>query len=169
MTWILGLVVFVGFVWLMFTNASFRRFGFGLIVVAGIGIGLLWAGGEQSNREFRAQMERERTAIPLIAVEVRDLSLSNSSGYASLTGTVENHGSYPIKEVTVQVSLRDCPSSTSVEGCTVIGQDDASAYVEVPPGQARALSATVDLTNAATPGSNWGWTYSVTGVRAKLD
>jgi len=169
MAWIVGLLAFVGFIWLMVTNERFRRFGFGLIVVAAIGIAWLWAAGEKSNREFRAEMELERTAIPLNAVELRDLSLSDGSGYARLSGTVVNHGSYPIRQLTIQVSLRDCPSSQTVEGCTIIGQDDAMVFVDVPPGQARAINTTADLTNAATRGTHWGWTYGLKEVRAKLN
>lgn len=169
MAWIIGLVVVIGFVWLMVTNERFRRFGFGLIALAAIAIALLWAGGEKSNREFQAEMERERTAIPLSSVELRDLTLSDASGYARLSGTVVNHGTYPIQQLTIQVSLRDCPSSQSLEGCTIIGQDDALVFVEVPPGQARAISTTADLTNAATRGLHWGWTYGLKEVRAKLD
>nr|WP_314187463.1 hypothetical protein [uncultured Brevundimonas sp.] len=169
MAWIAGLVVVIGFTWLMVTNERFRRFGFGLIVVAAIGIAWLWAAGEKSNREFRAEMERERTAIPVSAVELRDLSLSDGSGYVGLTGTVVNHGSYPIQQLTVQISLRDCPNSQSVEGCTIIGQDDALVFVDVPPGQARAINTTADLSNAAPRGPHWGWTYGLKEVRAKLD
>lgn len=169
MVWIVGLVVFIGFIWLMVTNERFRRFGFGLIALAAIGIALLWAGSEQSSREFRAEMERERTAIPVSAVELRDLSLSDGSGYARLSGTVVNHGSYPIRELTIQVSLRDCPSSQTVQGCTIIGQDDAMVFVDVPPGQARAIDTTADLTNAAARGPHWGWTYGLKEVRAKLN
>lgn len=169
MAWILGLIVFVGFIWLMVTNERFRRFGFGLIALTAIGIVVLWAGAEQNDREFRAKMELERTAIPLNAVELRDLSLSDASGYARLSGTVVNHGSYPISQLTIQVSLRDCPTSQNFEGCTIIGQDDAMVFVEVPPGQARGISTTADLTNAAARGPHWGWTYGLKEVRAELD
>jgi hypothetical protein len=169
MAWIFGLVVVIGFIWLMATNERFRRFGFGLIALAAIGIALLWAGSEKNDREFRAKMERERTAIPTSAVELRALSLSDGSGYARLSGTVVNHGSYPISQFTIQVSLRDCPSSQTTEGCTIIGQDDAMVFVDVPPGQARAIDTTADLTNAAARGLHWGWTYGLKEVRAKID
>jgi hypothetical protein len=168
MAWIFGLVVVIGFVWLMVTNERFRRFGFGLIALAVIGIALLWAGSEKNNREFRAEMERERTAIPLSSVELRGLSLSDSYGFARLSGSVVNHGSYPISQLTIQVNLRDCPSSQTDANCTIIGQDDAMVFVEVPPGQARAIDTTVDLSNAAERGAHWGWTYGLKEVRAKL-
>lgn len=169
MAWILGLVVVIGFCWLMVTNEKFRRFGFGLIALAAIGVALLWAGSEQSNREFRAEMERERTAIPLSAVELRGLSLSDSYGFVGLSGSVVNHGSYPISQLTIQVSLRDCPSPQTDANCTIIGQDDAMVFVDVPPGQARAINTTVDLSNAAARGPHWGWIYELKEVRAKID
>lgn len=169
MVWIFGLVVLIGFIWLMVTNERFRRFGFGLIALVAIGIALLWAGSEQNNREFHAEMERERTAIPLSSVELRSLSLSDSYGFARLSGSAVNHSSHPIKQLTIQVSLRDCPTSQSDADCTIIGQDDAMVFVDVPPGQARAIDTTLDLSNAAARGPHWGWTYGLKEVRAKLD
>lgn len=167
MAWIVGLVLAIGFVWLMVANETFRKIGFGLIALVGLGAIALWQMGENSNREFRAELAREKSAIPHSAVQLRDLTLSQGP-YASLSGTVLNNSAYPIKALTIQVSVRDCPSVART-GCTIIGQDDAVAYVEVPPGQARQLSASVDLTNAAPATGYWGWTYGIKDISAKLD
>lgn len=168
MAWIIGAVVIVGFIWLMVANERFRRVGFGLIALIVIGIVVLWLGERKNHREFLEQIARENAAIPHSQVELRDLALGAGS-YPTLTGTVVNHSSYPIRQVTLVVSLRDCPTTTSEAGCTIIGQDDVSAYVDVPSGQARAINTSVNLTSAAAPVGHWGWIYSLKTVSAKLD
>ena len=167
MGWIVGLVVVVGFVWLMVSSRSFRRFGFGLIGLVAAAVAVFWALERKEHERFMEELVREKSAIPHTAVELRGLQLSGGT-YRSVTGTVINHSAYPIKSITLQVSIRDCPSMTSEAGCTIIGQDNATAYVDVPPGQARQFNASVDLQNAAAPVGHWGWVYGLKEVVADL-
>ena len=168
MAWIVGLVLIVGFAWLMTADQSFRRLGFGLIALVVVGIVILWLMERNAHRRFMAEVAREKAAIPLSAVELRDLTLSQDL-FDNLAGTVVNHSAHPIRAMIIQVTVRDCPSTTTTEGCTIIGQDDAAVYVDVPPGQARRLGTSVDLSSSARPIGNRSWTYALKEVTAKLD
>lgn len=161
------LVLAIGFVWLMVASASFRKVGFGLIALAALVITAIWVNDQNSNREFRAEVVREKSAIPHSAVELRNLTLGQGLN-STVLGTVVNNARSPIRSLTIQVSTLDCPELTSLEGCIIIGQDDATAYVDVPPGQARQLYASVNLRSAATPTGHWRWKYELKDVTANL-
>ncbi len=168
MAWIVGLIAFVGFGWLMFTNERFRRFGFGLLAIVAAAVGLLWLSSERSNREYQAERERSLSAISASQLTLTDLNLSQESYGWRISGSVINRSPYPLRGLTLTVFLQECPSATDEQGCIITGQDDAVFYVEVPPGQARELTTSLQLENAATLGSGWSWQYAVTRIEADL-
>lgn len=169
MAWIVGLIAVVGFGYLMFANERFRRFGFGVLALLTLAAVVLWWTGENSNRQFREERQRALSAISPADLIISDLVLTTESYGSRVTGTVLNHGAFPLRSLTMKVSIRDCPTTTSEEGCVTTGEADARFYVEVPPGQARQLSTTVNFDNAAPNGPHWGWVYSLTEIEADVD
>lgn len=167
MGWIIGLCVSVGFVWLMVTNARFRQIGFWLIGLVALGLGVLWFTSEQDSKRYRERLAYAQSAIAHDQVEIRDLSITDNLR-PTLTGTVVNNSPHAISNLTIVVSLQDCPSSENDEGCIVVGQDDSLIYVDVPPGQARRLDGLLDFTDAAQPQGRSRWTYGIGGIEAKL-
>ncbi len=169
MWWIVGLLVTIGFGWLMYTNERFRKFGFGVISLIALALVVLWYTGESQNRKFRAERQRSLTAITNQELTIRDLQLSENQFGWRLQGSVLNNSRYPIQRLTLQVRLKDCPNPTGDAGCVVVGEDDARFYVEVPPGQARQLDTSVTFANMSRINGYWAWHYAVTEIEAKLD
>jgi hypothetical protein len=167
--WIISIIAVLGFGYLMFANERFRRFGFGVLVLLGIGAVALWWMGENSDRQFREERQRALSAIRADQLVISDLALSNESYGSRVTGTVLNRSSVPLRSLTMKVGIRDCPSSTSEVGCVTTGEAEARFYVEVPPGQARQLSTTVNFDHAAANGPHWGWVYNLTEIEADVD
>lgn len=168
MAWIFGLVVVIGFAWLMYVSESFRRFGFGVLALIGAGIALLWFLGEKQSSDYRAKLKRQTTAISAAELVLSDMELTQRTYGWWIEGTVLNRSPHPLRVLTLTVYLRDCPSSLSEQGCVTTGQDDARFYVEVPPGQARKLSASVRFEDAPPTKPGWGWYYAIREIEAQL-
>jgi hypothetical protein len=73
MAWIAGLVLTIGFVWLMAANQRFRRIGFGLFAVIIVAIAVLWLMERHGHQKFMAEVAREKAAIPHSAVVSLDV------------------------------------------------------------------------------------------------
>jgi hypothetical protein len=166
---IVGLIAVVGFGYLMFANERFRRFGFGALALLAFAAVVLWWMGENSNRQFQEKRQRALSAISPADLVISDLVLTTENYGSRVTGTVLNHSAVPLRSLTMKVAIRDCPDSTSEVGCVTTGEADARFYIEVPPGQARQLSTTVNFDNAAPNGPHWGWVYSLTEIEADVD
>lgn len=155
MTTIIGVIAVLGFIYLMFVNTSWRRFGFFVIAVLGAGILILWQIGERSDREWRARQEAARQAIPHDQVLFRDLRLQGSRGDL-LSGVIYNRSLYPIVSVDMRVRLRECARNEDGTECIIVGEDTRTITVSVPPGQARqfdtffSFGATPETTDART-------------------
>lgn len=169
MVWIVGLIAVVGFSYLMYANERFRRFGYGLLMLVGVGIAFIWFMADKQSRDYKAERQRALSAISASQLSFTDLQLSDQGYGWRITGNVLNRSGYPIRSLTLRVFLRECPTDTSDQGCITTGQDDAHFYVEVPAGQARQLDTTVQLANAAALGRGWSWQYAVTQIEADLD
>jgi hypothetical protein len=170
MAWIIGLVAVIGFAYLMYANENFRRFGFGVLALIAAGIAFIWFMGEKQNRDFRAEMEREQTAISASQLVITNIQLRESQfGGWWVEGTVLNRSPHPLRSLTLTVFMRDCPSSASEQGCVTNGEDDATFYVDVPPGQARQLSTSIQFDNAPRVQPGWSWDYAIKQIQADLD
>ncbi len=170
MAWIVGLIAVIGFAYLMYVNDNFRRFGFGVLALIAAGVALIWFMGEKQNRDFQAKLQREQSAISASQIVLTDMRLSEHSyGGWWIDGTARNNSTYPLRVLTLTVLLRNCPSSSSEQGCVTTGQDDARIYVEIPAGQARKLSTSVQFDNAPALQPGWGWTYTIKQIEADLD
>lgn len=169
MAWIIGIIAVLGFAYLMYANERFRRFGFGVLALLGAGIAIFWFLADKESRDYRAQLERERTAISASQLSLTGMRLYQSPyGGWEVEGTVLNRSSYPLKSLTLTVFLRDCPSPSDDAGCVTTGEDDALFYVDVPPGQARKLNSSVQFVNAPELKPGWGWNYGIKAITADL-
>lgn len=169
MIWIVGLIAVIGFAYLMYANERFRRFGTGLLMLIGAGIAIFWFLSDKQSRDYRAERQRELSAISASQITFSNLQLSDENYGWRVTGNVLNRSPHGIRSLTLRVYLQECPSSTTDRGCIITGQDDAHFYVDVPAGQARQLDTSLQLANAATLGRGWSWQYAVTQIEADLD
>ncbi len=168
MAWVIGLLALVGFCYLMYANERFRRFGFGLLALVLAGFAALWFMSDSSSRRYKAERERELTAVTEAQLGITDLQLVDTGYGWRVTGNVQNRSPHPLRALTIRISLMECPLPSSPDGCVITGEDDARFYVEVPAGQARRLETSVQFENAATLGTGWSWDYSVTQIEADL-
>jgi hypothetical protein len=66
---------------------------------------------------------------------------------------------------TLKIEAQNCPEGSQ---CVVIGEDEETIWVEVPPNQMRTFSGLVSLRNMPEL-KGWKWSYDVRDIRAKAD
>jgi hypothetical protein len=167
MGWLIGIGLFFFMIWLMIISPAFRY----IVLLIGAGIGFWIYGNIEDNKKQQAQrdLESARAAQAQAAYDAKartllrpdDLLFANVtlkkefSDEWSLSGTVTNRGSYELSSVGFDVTMQDCPSE-----CVTIGESGAIARVSVPPGQARAFTATTHF-SALPQASVPRWRYTI--------
>ena len=143
---------------------EFRKPGLiaGLIVAAGLAI------------YFARQPPEAVRSGQLIAPEeltLDALTLTETLRGASLAGRVTNGSAdYRLLDLTLVLRLRDCPEAdTPPEACPVIGEAQAIARPDAPPGQIRALSAHFIFSSLPPLKGTLRWDWRVTETRATRD
>lgn len=119
-----------------------------------------------------AKFKESKSLIPANQIEISNLNLKKlDDGNYYLTGEVKNNSAYELQEITFAVKAYDCPRSTIMSDCVVVGEDDnASAYnLDVPPGQVRSpnYGVSVRLDNMPQIRGNFLWSYDVVQTIAK--
>lgn len=111
-------------------------------------------------------LEIERIAPDELTFDRLDLTQTERG--ATLTGRVTNGSeSYRLRELTLEVRLRDCPEPDAApETCPAIGQASAISRPDVPPGQIRAFSAHFIFANRPGVTGTLRWDWEVTALRA---
>lgn len=77
-----------------------------------------------------------------------DLSLSDMTAYGV---TITNHSKSTVKEITFEVTMKDCPpgynpsAAHSDDQCVIAGQESKGVDVFIPPGQARGFRTQMNL------------------------
>lgn len=96
------------------------------------------------------------------------LDLAQTERGATLTGRVTNGSeSYRLREMTLDVRLRDCPAPDAMpETCPAIGEASAIARPDAPPGQIRAFSAHFIFANRPGVTGTLRWDWEVRELRA---
>jgi hypothetical protein len=102
-------------------------------------------------------------------VKLEDVQLSRSGygGYA-LSGNVVNDSYSWLTTIYFRITLNDCQDSN----CRIVGQEDASASVNVPPQQMRAFgSVAISFNDLPTlgPVKRRSWSYTITSLRGRPD
>ena len=115
---------------------GFRRWGIAGGVVAAAGLALYF-----SRQESEAERAGRRIAPAELTLDL--VEVAPTARGATLTGRVRNGSeAYRLRDLTLALRLRDCPAEAApVEACPVIGEAQAIALPDVPPGRIRALSA----------------------------
>jgi len=102
-------------------------------------------------------------------VKLQDVQISRTilGGYA-LSGNVANDSASRLTTISFRLTLKDCQDSN----CRIVGQEDTTASVDVPPQQTRAFgSAAIRFSDlpALEPAKNRLWFYSLTSLRGGPD
>ncbi len=131
----------------------------GALIVAGLG----WY--------FFASSSWTERASQIVSVEdlaLDRLELERTIRGATLRGRVENRAETAhLREMTITVRLFDCElEDTALDECATIGQSDAIARVDVPPGQLRGFSAHYIFPNLPALAGVLRWDYRITALRA---
>ena len=115
-----------------------------------------------------SQTERAETLVTVEDLTLDQLELERTIRGATLRGRVENGADAArLREMTITVRLFDCElETTSLEECAIIGESDAIARVDVPPGQLRGFSAHYIFPNLPPLVGVLRWAHRITTLRA---
>jgi hypothetical protein len=109
------------------------------------------------------------TEIKKEQVKLEDVQLSRSGfGGYTLSGNVSNDSNSWLTTIDFQITLKDCRGSN----CRIVGQEDASASVDVPPQQTRAFgSVAINFNDLPNVGPVWRrcYSYTITSLRGRSD
>jgi hypothetical protein len=109
------------------------------------------------------------TEIKKEQVQLEDVQLSQSGfGAYALSGNVSNDSNSRLTTIDFQITLKDCRGSN----CRIVGQEDASASVDVPPRQMRAFgSAAISFNDLPDVGSSRrrSYSYIITSLKGRPD
>jgi hypothetical protein len=155
------ILVLLAYGYAMLAYPEYRTWGLGLggLAVAGLGV-YFWLNDP----------EAARTAIRIDPDElVLDaLALERTARGATLTGRVRNTSErFRLREMTIELRLHDCPDETiALEECPVVGEANALARPDVPPGQIRGFTAQYVFSNLPPVAGMLRYEWVVTGTRA---
>lgn len=82
------------------------------------------------------------------AISPADLSLSDMTVYGV---TITNHSKNTVKELTFEVTMKDCPpgytptAANSDDQCVIAGQERKGVDLFIPPGQARGFRSQMNF------------------------
>ena len=158
---VLALVVY-GYALLSYPE--FRRPGLigGALVAAGLAVYFV---------RNPSESDLAATRIPAEDIVLDELTLERTPNGATLSGRVRNGSDrYRLRDLTLVLRLRDCPTAdTPPAECPVIGEAQAIARPDVPPGQIRALSARFTFDNLPPVTGTLAWDWSIAATRATAD
>ena len=161
---LLGLAL--GFIMELVLESLVRR----LLVIALVTVGL-WALNNDVGlpRPIPEDNPISSTEIKKEEVKLEDVQLSRSGfgGYA-LSGDVANDLNSWLTTIYFRITLEDCQDSN----CRIVGQQDTSASVNIPPQQTRAFgSVAISFNDLPTLGSakRRSWSYVITSLRGRPD
>jgi hypothetical protein len=144
-----------------------------LLVVLAAAVGF-WALNNVSadigpKRPIPADNSVSLTEIKKEQVQLEDVQLSQSGfGAYALSGNVLNNSNSRLTTIDFRVTLKDCQGSN----CRIVGQEDTSASVDVPPQQMRAFgSDAINFNDLPNVGPVWrrSYSYTITSVRGRSD
>jgi hypothetical protein len=155
------ILTLVAYGYALLSFPEFRRWGLAGGAVAALALGLYFALG--SSEATRAT---QRIAASQLVID--QLALTRTVRGATLTGRVQNGSpDARLRELTLTLRLRDCPKAdTPVPDCPVIGESQAIARPDAPPGQIRALSAHFLFSDLPAVTGTLRWDWAIAGIRA---
>ena len=162
MAWLLGLIIVAALVYLAYLSPETRKAVITVLAVVLCGVAYL----------IYDEFATERQATSLIAldeVELRNFSTNSRTGIFYAKGSVKNlSASETIESIELRVRAHDCPGDELTDACETVGESVEKMKLEVPPGQVRGVEKSVSFSNLPSV-TNLVWSFSVAGVRAKVD
>ena len=106
-------------------------------------------------------------------IEIRDLFLSKKS-FSSyrLSGSLKNlNPSYTLSSMRLNLTFYDCPTGGGDKSedwveCEIIGEEQVSLFLTVPPGQVRGFDRSVYVSDLPKLKRRFAWGYSIESTRA---
>lgn len=134
---LLAFLVLLFVIYLAVISPGFRYFlllGIGAIAL------FVWSWSVQEER----RMKRARSLIPHAQIEILDARLEMAT-FGKFTARVTNKSRHALNALSLRISIEDC--SPNGKQCSVVGEDTVSDYLDVPPGQTRAMDAFATFRN----------------------
>ena len=156
MGWFLAAIVVVLVVYLAVINRQFRYFL--LIVIAGIA-----AYGYYANILSENRKELARKLIKPTEIEIQEAELSVGP-FGRLTARVRNRSRYTLTNLSLRVIVRDCEPDG--KQCITVGESNASQYLTIPPGQTRAMNASVYFSDLPKL-RKWHWDFHIKEIEGQ--
>ena len=156
MGWFLAAIVVVLVVYLAVINRQFRYFL--LIVIAGIA-----AYGYYANILSENRKELARKLINPTEIKIQEARL-RVGPFGRLTARVTNRSRYTLTNLSLRVIVRDCEPDG--KQCITVGEDTASEYFTIPPGQTRALDTPVRFNNLPKL-RKWHWNFHIKEIEGQ--
>ena len=140
---------------------EFRRPGLigGVLVAGGLAVYLI---------RHPSESELSATRISAEEIALDELTLERTPSGATLAGRVRNGSErFRLRDLTMTLRLRDCPTEDAAAAdCPVIGEAQAIARPDVPPGQIRALRAHFTFVNLPPVTGTLAWDWTIAETRA---
>jgi hypothetical protein len=154
----------VAYGYALISYPEFRRPGLigGALIAAGLAVYFV---------RNPSEADLAATRIRTDEVVLDELTLERTPNGATLSGRVRNGSErYRLRDLTLVLRLRDCPTAeTAPAECPVIGEAQAIARPDVPPGQIRALSAHFTFRNLPPVTGTLAWDGTIAATRATPD
>tara|TARA_R110000850_G_scaffold30797_1_gene85084 strand:+ start:199 stop:693 length:495 start_codon:yes stop_codon:yes gene_type:complete len=132
-----------------------------LVVIAGV-FGTYFYVSEPTETTQNAAIDPDKLAL-------RDVNFLVDPRFITMLGQVQNLADNAnLLEMSLELRALDCPQSDSpVVECIVIGDDEGTARVTVPPQQLRAFRAVFMLRNLPEVSGVLRWNYTLVSTRAQ--
>lgn len=110
----------------------------------------------------KSEREAAKSRISFSEVRFDDLRLGIGSG--TLSGEVRNRSQrYTLTSVGLLITVRDCIQGS----CDVVGQESETLWMDVPPGQVRAVDHYVYFPHLPPRRGDYQWDYRITSVEGR--
>jgi len=128
-----------------------------VLLMAAIGI-IIWQDSQERQLEFE-RISAEQ--IQLLQMQVRPgLNARSFVVEGRIQNLAEN---YTILSIQLQATVKDC----LLEGCEIVGQEQATFPIEIPPAQSRDFSVTIPFSVAPEFLGEPAWEYDILKIRAR--
>jgi hypothetical protein len=158
MAWIVGIIVLI----LLVVSPGFRKFAGGLIALAALVGGFLYFKNEQEESRSLSRIKNSELVFENVTLK------PDYSRYKILGRIKNNSPKYTLKQVTFTISMQDCSGDERSPNCITIGESNETAYLNIPPGQARDFEEFVYFSGGGLkPKGRLEWDYSVLKVKGE--
>lgn len=145
---------------LLFLMLRFPKFGLAVLGAAVLGSLYLYVENERSSRETE-QLQKEAQSLERLRIlKLEDAKLALDGVLSKAYGSITNESDYQtVTSFKMKVLVYDCPDRQALDAkCTVVGDDEETIYVEVPPRQKRSFESFFGFRDLPRMGPDkWSW------------